>query len=625
MPPSRGFAPPIEDYALIGDCRTAALVSRAGSIDWLCLPRFDSPACLAALLDTKRAGFWRIAPAARARIARAYRPGTLILETCFHTASGSAVLIDFMPPRTDPEAASGPAVLRIVRGLTGSVAMRMHLALRFDYGALIPWVTRTESGHGIAAVAGPDLVVLHASVPLENRAFVTHADFTLHAGEEASFALAHGPSHLAAPVPPGPARALRATETFWTGWSGRNRVQGEFRPLIERSLITLKALTSAETGGIVAAPTTSLPEQAGGGRNWDYRYCWLRDASLTLLALLEAGYREEAEAWSAWLRRAVAGDPGQMRALYGLGGERRLTEWEVPWLAGYRGARPVRIGNAASDQLQIDIYGEVIDALCGAKAAGLAAPGETWGLLREITNHLGRIWRLPDESIWEVRGGRRHFVFSKVMAWVAMDRAAGEAERRGASEAGAWRRTARRIHAEVCARGFDSARGSFMQAYGSTTLDASVLMMPLFGFLPATDPRMLSTVAAIERDLLRDGLVRRYRTEDGIDGVDGDEGVFLACSFWLADILALQGRTAEARALFLRLAGLANDVGLLAEEYDPARRRLMGNFPQAFSHLALIRTAFGLGEWPRRRRRGRRGRHSEPETANRRDETVVSD
>ncbi len=597
----------IEDYALIGDCRTAALVSRAGSIDWLCLPRFDSPACLAALLDTPRAGFWRVAPEdAGARVVRHYRPGTLILETCFETATGRVTVIDFMPPQPGVAGMAvsgpGPTVIRIARGDSGAVPMRFDLALRFDYGSFIPWVTRQRTGFGITAIAGPDLVAVHSTIPLEGHDFGTEARFTLHAGEEACFVLAHGPSHLPPPAAADPLIALHATEAFWTDWSGRNRYQGEFRAEVERSLITLKALTCAETGGIVAAPTTSLPEQLGGSRNWDYRFCWLRDATFTLLALLEAGYREEARAWSAWLRRAVAGSPGQMRSLYGVGGERRLPEWEVPWLAGYQGAKPVRVGNAAGDQLQIDTYGEVIDALYQSKHAGLAAPGETWGLMCEIIDHLGTIWDKPDESIWEVRGGQRHFVFSKVMAWVAMDRAVKEAESRGAADRmEPWRRLRRRIHGEICTHGFDAGKKSFVQAYGSSALDASALMIPLVGFLPATDPRMLGTVAAIERELLQDGLVRRYRTEDGSDGLEGGEGVFLACSFWLADNLVLQGRAGEARALFRRLAGLANDVGLLAEEYDPATCRQLGNFPQAFSHLALIGTAMNLSA-----RRGRR-------------------
>jgi GH15 family glucan-1,4-alpha-glucosidase len=606
-----GTPPRIEDYALIGDCRTAALVSRTGSIDWLCLPRFDSPACFAALLDRPRAGRWKIAPAEPGvRVTRRYRPGTLVLETTFHTEHGRATLIDFMPapmgPTGLPSASAGPALIRIVRCDAGTVPMHLDLALRFDYGSFAPWVTRRRTGFGITAVAGPDLAVLHSTIPLEGRHLTTQARFTLRAGEDACFVLAHGLSHLPPPSVPDPYAALHATEAFWTDWCGHNRYQGEWHDPVERSLITLKALTCVDTGGIVAAPTTSLPELIGGTRNWDYRYCWLRDATFTLLALLNAGYREEARAWSAWLRRCVAGSPGQMRTLYGVGGERRIPEWEVPWLGGYQGAKPVRIGNAAGDQLQIDTYGEVVDALYESKQAGLAAPGETWGLMREIVEHLTTVWDHPDESIWEVRGGPRQFVFSKVMAWVALDRAVREAESRGAADVlGPWRKLRTRIHADVCRHGFDSGKNSFVQAYGGDALDASALMIPLVGFLPATDKRMVGTVAAIERELMHDGLVRRYYPDQHTDGLAGSEGVFLACSFWLADNYALQGRDAEARNLFARLTGLANDVGLLSEEYDPDAGRQLGNFPQAFSHLALIDTALNLaGQGPIRRRAG---------------------
>ncbi|MGH7040613.1 MAG: glycoside hydrolase family 15 protein, partial [Acetobacteraceae bacterium] len=569
---------------------------------WLCLPRFDSPACFAALLDHRRAGHWQIAPAEPgARVTRRYRPGSLILETTFHTEHGRVTLTDFMPPRGG---SAGPAVVRIVHGEAGAVPMHFDLALRFDYGSFIPWVTKRRTGFGIAAIAGPDLAVVHSTIPLEGRDMTTQANFTLHAGEDAYFVLAHGPSHLPPPSVSDPLTALHATEAFWTDWCGHNRYQGEWHEPVQRSLITLKALTCAETGGIVAAPTTSLPELAGGTRNWDYRYCWLRDATFTLLALVNAGYREEARAWSGWLRRCVAGSPDQMRVLYGVAGERRIPEWEVPWLAGYQGAHPVRIGNAAGEQFQIDTYGEVIDAMFEAKRAGLAPPGETWGLMVEIVEHLSKVWEQPDESIWEVRGGRRHFVFSKVMAWVALDRAVREAELRHEAEPlDRWRQLRRRIHAEVLHQGFDHGKQSFVQSYGSTDLDASALMIPMVGFLPATDKRMVSTVAAIERELLHDGLVRRYCPNQATDGLAGGEGVFLACSFWLADNMAMQGRGAEARALFVRLAGLANDVGLLAEEYDPVSKRQLGNFPQAFSHLALIDTALNLsGQGPVHRR-----------------------
>ena len=581
----------IEDYALIGDCRTAALVSLDGSIDWLCWPRFDSPACFAALLDTPRAGRWLVAPAdPAAKANRRYRPATMILETTFTTGAGQVQVIDFMPM-----GGAGSAVVRILRGLAGRVEMRAEIALRFDYGAVIPWVTRLSTGFGITAIAGPDLVVLHSSVPLKGHDFVTEGRFALGAGEEAVFVLAYGPSHLPAPAVPEPTAALRATEAFWTDWCRHGTYHGAWPDAVQRSLMTLKALTYAETGGIVAAPTTSLPEQPGGTRNWDYRYCWLRDATFTLLALIQAGYREEARAWAGWLRRAAAGSPAQLQTLYGLGGERRLIEWEADSLAGFGGARPVRIGNAASTQLQIDVFGEVVDAIYQAGLAGLESPRDTWGPLRAIAEHVTTLWNQPDESIWEVRGGRRHFVFSKVMAWVALDRAvrAGE-QRRIAPSLDRWRRLRAEIHDQVCRHGFDAGKNSFVQAYGSTALDASALLIPLVGFLPATDPRVLGTVAAIERELMPDGLVLRYRPEEASDGIEGGEGAFLACSFWLADNLALQGRVPEARALFARLVGLANDVGLLAEEYDPVAGAQRGNFPQAFSHLALVNTAFIL-------------------------------
>ena len=581
----------IEDYALIGDCRTAALVSRGGSIDWLCWPRFDSPACFAALLDSPRAGRWLVAPVdPGAEIRRRYRPDTMILETTFATAAGTVQLIDFMPT-----GGSGSAVVRILRGLTGRVELRTELALRFDYGSVIPWVTRLATGFGLTAIAGPDLVVLHSSIPLKGRDFVTEGRFALGAGEEAAFVLAHGPSHLPAPAVPEPSAALEATDAFWSDWSRRGTYRGDWPDAVQRSLLTLKALTYAETGGIVAAPTTSLPELPGGTRNWDYRYCWLRDATFTLQALIQAGHREEARAWAGWLRRSAAGHPGQLQTLYGLAGERRLIEWEADWLAGFGGARPVRIGNAASTQLQIDVFGEVVDAIYQAGEAGLAPAREIWGPLRALAEHVTTLWDQPDESIWEVRGGRRHFVFSKVMAWVALDRAvrAGE-QRRLAVPLDRWRRLRAEIHDQVCRHGFDAGKNSFVQAYGSTALDASALLIPLVGFLPATDPRVLGTVAAIERELMPDGLVLRYRPEEASDGIAGGEGAFLACSFWLVDNLALQGRMPEARALFARLVGLANDVGLLAEEYDPVAGAQRGNFPQAFSHLALVNAAFTL-------------------------------
>src|SRR5271165_4927329 len=590
-----GFAPPIEDYALIGDCRSAALVSRAGSIDWLCWPRFDSGACFAALLGRPEHGHWRIAPTVgEAESTRRYRPGTLILETVFETADGSVALIDFMAMRGDAPA-DPPSVVRIVEGRRGSVAMHLDMVLRFDYGVAVPWVTRLADGSGVQAVAGPDMAVLRAPVALRGQALSTVADFAVAAGERVAFTLSHGPSHLPPPPPIDADAALTDTAAHWTAWSGRCTYEGPWRETVVRALLTLQALTYAPTGGIVAAPTTSLPEQLGGERNWDYRYCWLRDATFTLLAMLHAGYDAEARAWGVWLRRAVAGSPAQIQTMYVLVGERRLVEWTVGNLPGYQGATPVRVGNAASEQLQIDVYGELVDALYQAAHSGLAAPQGVWQLQRLLVQHLERIWQHPDEGIWEVRGGARHFTFSKVMAWVAVDRAIRTAEEFSLhGPLDVWRRLRDDIHASVCANGVDPARNCFVQSYGSTSLDASLLLIPLVGFLPPEDPRIGATVAAIQQDLMHDGLVMRYRTHEGVDGLPPGEGVFLACSFWLADNLVLLGRDDEARGLFERLLALANDVGLLAEEYDPRARRLVGNFPQAFSHLALIDSALNL-------------------------------
>lgn len=583
-------ASPIEDYALIGDCRSAALVSRAGAIDWLCWPRFDSPSLFAALLGTAAHGTWRIGPAgAVVAVQRRYRPGTMVLETVFETATGQVALIDFM-------AAGGehPAVIRIVEGRAGQVEMRMELVLRFDYGAVVPWVTRLADG-GLRAISGPDMVVLRAGVPVRGSNMTTVATFAVTAGQNVDLCLSHGPSHLPPPPPPDAASALRATEAFWTRWSSGGTYRGPYEDAVQRSALTLKALTYAPTGGIVAAPTTSLPEKLGGTRNWDYRYCWLRDATFTLLALLQAGFREEAAAWQAWLYRAVAGSPAQARPLYGLGGERRLVEWEVPWLPGYQGARPVRVGNDAAGQFQIDIHGEVLDALHRAGQAGLAPPEPGFGLQTALATHLGEIWHLPDDGIWEVRGGRRHFTHSKLMAWVGIDRAIKSAEAMGiTAPLPAWRVLRGRIHADVCAHGFNSARGSFTQSYGGSALDASLLLVPLVGFLPAGDPRVRGTVAAIERELMVDGLVLRYRDDAAPDGLPPGEGAFLLCSFWLADNFIAQGRMDDGRGLFERLLALRNDVGLLAEEYDPRARRMLGNFPQAFSHVGLIDTALNL-------------------------------
>jgi GH15 family glucan-1,4-alpha-glucosidase len=588
-PAHDGRAAAIEDYALIGDCRTAALVSRDGSLDWLCWPRFDSPACFAALLGSPENGRWRIAPQTTpTRITRSYRQDTLILETVFDTEQGSVALIDFMAPEKD-------SVVRIVEGRGGSVAMRFDLALRFEYGSAVPWVTSLDHHTGLRAVAGPDQVVLKGDVPLRGRALTTVADFTVGAGERVSFVLTHAASHLPPPQPPDALQSLDDADAGWTSWAGRCTYSGRWRNEVRRSLLTLKALTYVPTGGIVAAPTTSLPERMGGQRNWDYRFCWLRDATFTLLALMHAGYREEAQAWGAWLRRSVAGTPAQVQTLYGLAGERWLAEWEVPWLAGYHDSSPVRIGNAASTQLQLDVFGELMDALYQEAHLGLVRPGASWPLQRALVQHLEKLWSEPDESIWEVRGGARNFTFSKVMAWVAIDRAI-----RGAEEFGypapfeRWRTLRDTIHRAVCERAFNQQKNSFVQEFDGDALDASLLLLPMLGFLPAEDPRIKGTLAAIGRELMVDGLVLRYRTHETADGLPPGEGVFLACSFWYVDNLVLQGRHKEAEAMFNRLLSLCNDVGLLAEEYDPAKRCQLGNFPQAFSHLALINSALNL-------------------------------
>jgi GH15 family glucan-1,4-alpha-glucosidase len=592
VPPAAQPATRIEDYALIGDCRSAALVSRDGSIDWLCWPRFDSPACFAALVGTPHNGRWRIAPRSpSARTRRQYRRGTMILETVFDTPEGSVALIDFMT------ATSGnSSLVRIVEGRSGEVAMRLDLALRFDYGSAVPWVTRLRHRAGVRAISGPDLVLLVSDVPLFGQNLTTVGEFTVTAGQRVPFVLSHGPSHQGDPAVPDAGEALDEAEAEWAAWSARCTYQGEWREQVQRSLLTLKALTYQPTGGIVAAPTTSLPERLGGERNWDYRYCWLRDATLTLLALAHAGYTDEAQAWGAWLRRSVAGTPSQVQTLYGLAGERWLMEWEVPWLGGYGGARPVRVGNAASAQLQLDVYGELMDAAYQELHTGLARPGASWNIQRGLIRHLVEVWEQPDEGIWEVRGGPRHFTFSKAMAWVAMDRAIrGAEEFHLPAKLDEWRALRQRIHDQVCREGYNAQKHSFVQYYGGTALDASLLLLPIVGFLPADDARIRGTVEAIQRELTVDGLVMRYRTEDSVDGLSPGEGVFLACSFWLVDNLVLQGRQDEARTLFERLVGLCNDVGLLAEEYDPHGRRHLGNFPQAFSHLALINAALNLG------------------------------
>jgi GH15 family glucan-1,4-alpha-glucosidase len=581
----------IEDYAMIGDCTTAALVGRNGSIDWLCWPRFDGAACFSALLGTSEHGRWRICPAdPTPRVSRAYRDGTMVLETVFETRDGSVALIDFMPIGR-----ASSSVIRLVEGRRGKVPMRMHLTLRFDYGSTVPWVTQLDDGSGLSAIAGPSRVAMRTPIALQGENLATVAEFDVAAGECTPFVLTHGLSHLAAPEAVDWRAALKETEAFWRSWSARCTYTGRWREPVQRSLLTLKALTYATTGGIVAAPTTSLPERLGGERNWDYRYCWLRDATLTLLALMSAGYVEEAQAWRAWLQRSVAGSPGQIQIAYGLSGERNLTEWKVPWLPGYQGAAPVRVGNAAADQLQLDVYGELIDTVhCGRKHA-LAPAASAWAQQRTLVEHLEEIWEQPDDGIWEVRGGRRHFTYSKVMAWVALDRSVRDAERfKLEAPLDRWREVRDRIHKTICERGFDASRNTFTQSFGSSGLDASLLLMPVVGFLPPDDSRVRGTVAAIERELVSDGLVLRYRTETDVDGLPPGEGAFLPCSFWLADNYALQGRDAEASALFERLLSLRNDVGLLAEEYDPHAQRQVGNFPQAFSHLALIGTASNL-------------------------------
>ena len=585
---------PIEDYALIGDCETAALVSRDGSVDWLCWPRFDSPACFAALLGTEEHGHWRIAPegVAPERTRRRYRGDTLVLETVMETPEGGAVaLIDFMPPRS-----SHSDLVRIVRGLRGRVRMRMDLSLRFDYGRTVPWVTRQDNGD-LCGRAGPHQVTLRTDVPTRGENMHTVAEFEVGEGEDATFVLTHSESHLPPPEPTDPRRELGETEAFWRDWVGSCSDRSPWTEAVKRSLITLKALTYRPTGGIVAAPTTSLPEVLGGSRNWDYRFCWLRDSAFMLTALTGAGFLEEAAAWRDWLTRAIAGSPDQVQIMYGLAGERLLTETELPWLPGYAGSRPVRIGNGAAGQVQLDVLGEVVDALFQAHRHGLKASSPGWPLARAIMDHLDGTWRRPDHGIWEVRGTPRHFTHSKVMVWAAFDRMVRIAEEfafDGPIER--WRRTRDEVHAEVCAKGFDPDLGAFTQSYGSRSLDASLLQIPLVGFLPADDPRVRGTVAAVERGLTSDGLVRRYDTDATDDGIKEKEGTFLACSFWLVEVMHLQGRVEEARALFERLLTLRNDVGLLAEQYDTRAGRQVGNFPQAFSHEALVNAALALAE-----------------------------
>jgi len=581
----------IEDYAIIGDCETAALVSRDGSIDWLCWPRFDSPACFAALLGGPGNGRWKLAPAdATARIQRHYRDDTLILETEFETADGSVVVVDFMPLRDGKS-----NIVRTVVGKRGRVAMQTEIVLRFDYGAIIPWVSRLEDGT-LRAIAGPDMIVMRGDVELRGEGFTTVGDFTIAEGEQKSFVMTWGASHLEPPSAVDPGRALAVTEKFWTQWAAQCTYRGTWRPAVIRSLLTLKALTFQPTGGIVAAPTTSLPEQVGGVRNWDYRYCWLRDATLTLLALMDGGYFREAAAWRDWLLRAAAGSPEQVQIMYGLAGERLLREWEIPWLPGYENSKPVRIGNAAHEQLQLDVYGEVMDALHQARLGNIPESADAWALERALIKQLEQIWERPDQGIWETRGAPQHFTHSKVMAWVAIDRAVKSAEQfQLEGPVDHWRELRDRIHADVCQKSFDPELNSFVQSYGSKLVDASVLLLPLVGFLPPSDSRVRGTVEAIEKRLLVDGFVLRYDSAATDDGLPEGEGAFLACSFWLADNYLLLGRQDDALRLFERLLTLRNDVGLLSEEYDPALKRQVGNFPQAFSHIALLSTAFNLG------------------------------
>jgi GH15 family glucan-1,4-alpha-glucosidase len=579
----------IEDYALIGNCETAALVGRDGSIDWLCLPRFDSSACFAALLGDEGNGRWKIAPVAAAKVTRKYRDGTLVLETTFETDEGAVVLVDCMSFR---EGASD--LLRQVKGLRGRVAMAMDLVVRFDYGASVPWVSRDDDGR-VTYVAGPSRLMLQAGPAVENRDMRTVAEFSVSAGETVAFALTWSVSYRAVPAAVIVADEIAASDKQWRKWASRFEGAGQYSDIVLRSLITLKALTHFETGGIVAAATTSLPEQLGGPRNWDYRFCWLRDATLTLYALMESNFVEEAVAWRQWLIRAVAGSPEQLQIMYGVAGERRLDEWNIPWLAGYENSSPVHVGNAAAGQVQLDVYGEVMDALYFGRTKGMPSDGAAWDLERALIAHMEQIWDQPDDGLWEQRGGRKQFTHSKVMAWVAIDRAIRSAVEFGLDAPLAeWRGLRQRIHEDVCANGFDRDLGSFVQTYGSKNLDAALLMIPLVGFLPATDPRVKGTVAAVEKRLLVDGFVMRYDNVASGDGLPGREGAFLACSFWLADNYVLLGRVDEARALFERLVGLCNDVGLLAEEYDPVAKRQVGNFPQAFSHLGLINTAFNL-------------------------------
>jgi GH15 family glucan-1,4-alpha-glucosidase len=580
----------IEDYALIGDCQTAALVGQDGSIDWLCLPRFDSPACFASLLGGPQHGHWTIAPRGRLRnVRRAYRDGSLILDTTFETDEGAVTLTDFMPIRDE-----APHVVRVVRGKRGRTPMHTQAAFRFDYGSVVPWV-RKAGESAVHVIAGPDSLRLQSEIPLRGENMTTVADFDVVEGQTQSFVLTWHPSHTGEPLAVDALDALRETERTWKRWASQCSYNGEWDAVVRRSLVTLKALTDSTTGAIVAAPTTSLPEELGGVRNWDYRYCWVRDATFTLLSLVHNGFLEEAQAWREWLLRAVAGDPSKLQIMYAVDGARRLEEREIPWLPGYEGSCPVRVGNAAFEQRQLDVYGEVIDALYQCDRYGIAPALDARKLQRKLLEFLESGWQEVDDGIWEVRGPRRHFTHSKVMAWVAFDRALRIIEKADSGEPVArWRALRDRIHDDVCRQGFDAKLGSFVQSFGSKRLDASLLMIPLVGFLPAADERVRGTLHAIESHLMTDGFVRRYDSDPEVEALPTGEGVFLPCSFWLADNWALAGRHAEARELFERLLTLRNDVGLLSEEYDVARRRLVGNFPQAFSHVSLINTALNL-------------------------------
>ncbi len=579
----------IEDYALIGDLQTCALVGRGGSIDWLCAPRFDSPACFAALLGTPESGRWKLAPACDVlEVRRRYRGDSLILETEFRCEKGRVRIVDFMPIRSE-----AVDLVRIVEGLEGTVPMRMELEVRFDYGSIVPWVRAIRGG--VKAIAGPDTLYCLADVPLRGEGLATVADFELTAGKSAAFEIIWADTYGRVPGPEGPHDRLALTEAYWKEWSAHCTYEGPWRDAVMRSLITLKALTYKPTGGLVAAATTSLPERIGGERNWDYRYCWLRDATFALYSLHEGGYQEEALAWREWLVNSVAGRPEELQIVYGIAGERRLDETELPWLDGYEGSRPVRIGNAAYHQFQLDVYGEVVDALHLTRRMGLPPSEDAWRVQLAIMRFLENAWKRPDGGLWEIRGEPRHFTHSKVMAWVAFDRAIAAVEKYGLKgPAERWRSIRDEIGAEVMARGFDADLRSFVQSYGSREVDASLLVLPMLGFIAADDPRMVGTVRRIRKDLESDGLLLRYRTESGVDGIEAGEGAFLLCTFWLADVLALQQKYDEATELFEHLLSLRNDVGLLAEEYDPIARRPLGNFPQAYSHVGLINTAHNL-------------------------------